>query len=137
MVARGSLPFLLFLLVLGLSSAPAVLAEAEQPTFVVVDPDGIYFGSGKHPKSPGVMSADEVWAEIPEYRRIIDEDLTEDDPVYHLLMKRATERFQKALKRLAKRDGYDMLGEVGAIEAKGDAEIPEVTRDMIDLVTRD
>ncbi len=134
MMPRGSVAVLL-LLAFGLSTA--VVAEGQEPSYEVVDPDAIYYGSGKHPKSPGVMAADDVWAEIPEYRRIIDEDLTEDDPVYHLLLKKATERFQKALKRLAKRDGYDMLGEVGAIEAKGGADLPDVTRDMIDLVTRD
>jgi hypothetical protein len=114
-----------------------VAADGETPAFEVVDAEGVYFGTGKHPKSPGEMLADDVWAEIPEYRRIIDEELTEDDPEYHLLLKRATERFQGALKKLAKRESYDMLAEAGAIRANGDKEIPDVTEDMIDLVTRD
>ena len=87
--------------------------------------------------NPGVMTADDVWSEIPEYKEIVDENLTDDDPKWHLLMAKATERFNKALKKLAQRDSYDMLGEVGAITAKGKKTIPDVTKEMIKLVTRD
>ena len=116
-------------------------AWAVETSYEVVDPDGIYFRSvrGRHPKAPAVLEADVVWAAIPEYRKIVDEGLTEDDARYHLLLKKATERFNKALKKLAKRDAYDMLGEVGAIAAHGEepAEIPMVTDDLAELVSRE
>jgi hypothetical protein len=114
----------------------ALAGDDDDPAFEVVDPDGIYYGSGSRPKTPGEMTADDVWAEIPEYKKIVEDDLDEDDPEYHLLLAKATERFNQALKTLAKRDSYDMLGEVGAIVAKGEATIPDVTKDMIKLVTR-
>jgi len=117
--------------------APRVARAADDPEFEVVDPDGVYYGHGKNPKVPGVMKADDVWSEIPEYKEIVDENLTDDDPKWHLLMAKATERFNKALKKLAQRDSYDMLGEVGAIVAKGKKTIPDVTKEMIKLVTRD
>ena len=115
------------------------VVQAEGNAFEVVDEDGIYFGEGEHPKAPAVCKADDVWAEIPEYKEIIEDELEDDDPRYHLLMKKATERFNKALEKAADRDDYDMIGEVGAIEAKGDnkKEIPDVTKDLIKLVTRD
>ncbi len=52
-------------------------------------------------------------------------------------MKKATERFNKALKKLARRDGYDMLGEVGSIKALKKKKIPDVTKEMVKLVSRD
>lgn len=105
--------------------------------FEVVKPDQIYYGVGKHPRAPAVLRADDVWAAIPEYKQILDDKLTDDDARYHLLMKKAAERYGKALKKLAKRDSYDMLGEVGSIRALGKKKIPDVTEEMIKLVTRD
>lgn len=107
--------------------------------FEVVDEDGIYYGQGEHPKKPAVAKADDVWSEIPEYKRIIEEELDEDDAAYHILMLKATARFEKALKKVAERDEYDMIGEVGSIESKGDKkkEIPDITKELIKLVSRD
>ena len=122
---------------LALALAAAEAAAAAKYDFEVVKSDEIYFGSGKHPKAPGVMTADDVWAVIPEYKQILEDELTDEDARYHLLMRKATERFSKALKKLAKRDSYDMLGETGSIKALGKKKIPEVTKEMIKLVTRD
>lgn len=120
----------------GLAVAEAGEAGAKYD-FEVLKSEEIYFGTGKHPKAPAVMTADDVWAAIPEYKRILEDKLTDDDARYHLLMKKAAERFSKALKKLAKRDSHDMLGEVGSIKALGKKTIPDVTREMIKLVTRD
>jgi hypothetical protein len=130
---------MLFIAVLGLLAGQAAWsAEADEVTYEVVDPDGIYFGSGDHPKAPAVIAADDVYAQIPEYKKVIDDDLDDDDPEYHLLMKKATERFAKALRKVAKRDGYDMIGEIGAIRVSGDSKtkIPDATDELIEIVSR-
>lgn len=121
-----------------LCSASASVA-ASKHDFDVVDRAAVYFGSGKHPKTPAVCNADDVWAKIPEYQTIVDDELTASDPRYHLLLKKATKRFQRALKKLARRDSYDMIGEIGSIKAVGKKKktIPTVTKDLIDLVARD
>jgi len=138
MLGKGSwkLAALLGAMCLVLGGAKTAKADDSEAAFEVVDTDSIYLGTGKNPKAPGVMVADDVWKEIPEYKKILDDDLTEDDPEYHLLMLKATERFNKALKALAKRDSYDMLGEVGSIKSTNGAKIPDVTKEMIKLVTR-
>ena len=107
--------------------------------FTVCDSSSIYYGKKKHPKTPAHCEADSVWSEIPEYKTIVEDDLGPDDPKYHLLLKRATKRFQRALKKLAKRDEYDVIGEIGSIKAVGKANktVPTVTSDLVDLVTRD
>ena len=122
-----------------LATLAALSARADEGhAFEVVDEDGIYYGAGKHPKTPAITEADDVWAEIPEYKQIVDEELDEDDANYHILMKKATERFSKALKKIAERDGYDMIGEKGSIESKGDKKkkIPDITKELIKLVKR-
>ena len=122
----------------GLAALIAPVQADEGHAFEVVDEDAIYYGEGKHPKTPAITEADDVWAEIPEYKQIVAEELEEDDPNYHILMKKATERFSKALKKIAERDGYDMIGEKGSIESKGDKKkkIPNITKELIKLVKR-
>jgi hypothetical protein len=122
-------------LVLGSVGLTVAAAETKYD-FEVRKPEEIYFGSGKHPKAPGELTADDVWAAIPEYKQILADELTDEDAQYHLLMKKAAERFSKALRKLAKRDSHDMLGEVGSIKALGKKKIPDVTKEMIRLVTR-
>jgi hypothetical protein len=138
MLGKGSLRVLVFAAgFICLVCGPEVaLGEEAEAAFDVVDTDGIYFGKGMHPKAPAVLVADDVWKEIPEYKKILADDLTEDDPEYHLLMLKATERFNQALKALAKRESYDMLGETGSIVAKNGGKIPDVTSEMVKLVTR-
>lgn len=139
MLGTGTRRLAVLLTTLGLAMGGASIVaaeEADEAAFEVVDSDGIYLGTGKNPKTPGVLVADDVWNEIPEYKKILADELTEDDPEYHLLMLKATERFNKALKALAKRDSHDMLGEVGSIRAKNGAKLPDVTREMVKLVTR-
>ncbi len=139
MLLKGALRLVLLVVWVGcmLGSPKVALGEdSEGAAFEVVDPEGIYFGKGTRPKGPGVLLADDVWKEIPEYKKILADDLTEDDPAYHLLMLKATERFNQALKSLAKRDSHDMLGETGSIVAKGGGKIPDVTSEMIKLVSR-
>ncbi len=123
-------------LVLGSLGLAAGAAETEH-AFEVVSADEIYFGTGKHPRAPAVLVADDVWAAIPEYKQILKDKLTDEDAQYHILLRKAADRFSKALKKLAKRDSYDMLGEKGSIKALGKKKIPEVTKELIKLVTRD
>ena len=123
--------------VLALAVLPA-RGEKQDHDYQVTDPSAVYLGSGKHPKSPAVISADKVWAEIPEYKTILEEGLTDEDPRYHLLMKRATKRFEDALVKEAKRESYDLIAEVGAVKAlKKGKKIPSATAGLIELVSRD
>ncbi len=123
--------------VLALAVLPA-RGEKEDHDYEVTDPSAVYLGSGKHPGSPAVISADKVWAEIPEYKTVLEEGLTDEDARYHLLMKKATRRFEEALVKEAKRESYDLIAELGAVKAlKKGKKIPSATAGMIELVSRD
>ncbi|MEE8105263.1 MAG: hypothetical protein V3T86_06990 [Planctomycetota bacterium] len=111
-------------------------ADETKPDFEVTDDDQVYYGSGDTPDAPAICRADDVWAKIPEYKKIVDDDLDEDDAEYHLLMKKATERFESALEDLAKREEYDLIAEEGAIKANNGKKIPDGTDDLVDLVSR-
>ena len=117
----------------------AAIGDDGEHDFEVVRPADIYYGSGQHPNAPAVIEANKVWAEIPEYKKILEDELTDDDPEYHILMRKATERFEKALKTVAEREKYDMIGEVGSIKAIGEEKkaIPVATKQLIEVVSRD
>jgi len=134
---RAAVPFRLLAILALLGISAGLSAEEENHDFDVVDADGVYYGKGSHPKTPASIRADDVWAKIPEYRKILDDDLDEDDPEYHLLMKKASERFSRALEKEAKRESYDLIAEEGAVKANGSKTIPDATKDLIDLVSRD
>ena len=125
-----------FACALALAVLPA--RAADDHDYEVTDSSAVYLGSGKHPKTPAVISVDRVWAEIPEYKTIIEEGLTDEDPRYHLLMKKASRRFEGALAKEAKRESYDLIAEVGAVKVlKKGKKIPNTTAGMIELVSRD
>ena len=125
-----------FACALALTVLPA--RAADDHDYEVTDSSAVYLGSGKHPKTPAVISVDRVWAEIPEYKTIVEEGLTDEDPRYHLLMRKATKRFEDALVKEAKRESYDLIAEVGAVKAlKKGKKVPSATAGMIELVSRD
>ena len=121
------------------SAMASAWMTADQREFEVVNISEIYYGSGSHPNRPAVFRADEVWAEIPEYSKLLELELTGLDRHYHMLLKRARLQFHGALKKLARRDGYDMIGEIGSVLAVGEkrASIPIVTQDLVDILARD
>ena len=115
----------------------AMVSAADSHDYEVVTPDQIYLGKGKHPKTPAVIKADDVWDQIPEYKKIVEDELTEDDPKYHILMKKATARFNKGLKKLSKRDSHDMIGEKDSIKVLNKKKkLDDATKELIKLVSR-
>ena len=51
------------------------LLEVMMAVSEVTDDDEVYYGSGATPDAPAICSADDVWAKIPEYKKIVDDDL--------------------------------------------------------------
>jgi hypothetical protein len=126
---RGS--FLLpVLLLVGLAGP----ARADIGDYRCVDPGRVYHGNPRLIRKPAEISADRVYAEIPEYQRILSENLTDKDVRYHFLMRKASERFSRAVKAMAGEKGYDFVAEAGAVEVvKKDADRPpDCTQDVID-----
>jgi hypothetical protein len=99
---------------------------------VVLDASKVYLGNpkkAKNVKKPAVLKIRKVYAVIPAYQRIIDEDLTKSDARYHLLMAEATRTFRKALKKVAVERGHDFVAESGAITSG--SPLPDLTKIVI------
>jgi hypothetical protein len=112
---------------------PAGVAWAEAGDYRVVDGGKVYLGNGRLFARPCVVQADRVYREIAEYREILDKGLTDKDARYHFLMKRASERFLDAVKRMATELDFDLVAEVGVVKPakRGVEGAPERTDDVI------
>ena len=86
----------------------------------------IYFGDPGDFKKPAVVDVDAVYAKIPEYRRIVEKNMHRDNPLYQILLTRASERFRKALSKCARLRGYDLIGGLGSIELEKKT-VPNIT----------
>jgi len=110
---------LLATLVAGLwLAAPAARADDAKdkgPAYRVLDVSLVYVGNPRLFKKPATVDADRVYRAIPEYREILEKNLTDRDVRYHFLLKKASDKFSKALIALAKDLEYDLIASVGAL----------------------
>ena len=99
------------------ATTPAtVFAEdTKGPVYRVNDPSLVYQGNPRLFKKPCAVSADRVYRAIPEYREILDKNLTDKDVRYHFLMKKASDKFSRAIKDLARDLSYDLVAGSGAV----------------------
>jgi hypothetical protein len=99
--------------------APSVVAAdpptKDSPSWRVDDPTLVYLGNPRLFKKPCVVSADRVYRSIPEYQEILEKNLTDKDVRYHFLMKKASDKFSRAIKDLARDLSYDLVAGVGAL----------------------
>ena len=85
------------------------------PSYRVVDPSLVYLGNPRLFKKPCSVAADRVYRAIPEYMEILDKNLTDKDVRYHFLMKKASDKFVRAIRALARDLAYDLVAGAGAI----------------------
>ncbi len=108
--------------------ADADAAETKKKAHV--DAAAVYFGNAKHWSKPAEVDPDLVYAEIPEYRKIVEDELEPDDPKYQLLLSKASKRFLAAVAKAARDAGHDMVARSGSIQNVED--VPDLTQSVID-----
>jgi hypothetical protein len=120
--ARRGLSILLPALLLcaaSLGGGPARRAVAADDTakasYRVVDVSLVYVGNPRLFKKPCVVDADRVYRAIPEYAEILEKNLTDRDVRYHFLLRKASEKFARAVAAVAKAGEYDLVAAVGAV----------------------
>jgi hypothetical protein len=91
----------------------------------------IYHGDPSYCEKAAVVDVNAVYRKIPEYREIKEKSIEKDGPRYYFLLLEAGKKFRHALRRVASREGYDVIGGLGAISFP-DREVPEVTDAVID-----
>ena len=108
-------------------------AEAGIGDYSCSDPSKVYYGNVRLFQRPAQVDCDRVYARIPEYKEIVRRRLTDKDPQYHIIMKRATKRFSEAVKKMARANRHDLVAQKGAVaKAKKKAgDIPDRTAEVI------
>lgn len=94
-----------------------------------VDAESVVYGDARNWEKPAEVDIDAVYAEISEYKEIVEKKIAPNDARYDLLMAKARKRFRDALQAVAKDGGYDLIAKVGAV--KGCESVPVVTKDVI------
>lgn len=113
--------------------AVADAPKKEGPSYRVDDPTLVYLGNPRLFKKPCAVSADRVYRAIPEYQEILDKNLTDKDVRYHFLMKKASDKFSRAVKDLARDLSYDLVAGTGAVSpaTKDTPAVPDETSSAI------
>lgn len=115
---RSALAWLAAVLVLVgiVPTARAEDAKDKGPQYRVTDVSLVYVGNPRLFKKPCVVDADRIYKAIPEYQEIVEKNLTDRDVRYHFLMKKASDKFSRAVRALAKDLEYDLVSGLGSVQ---------------------
>jgi hypothetical protein len=118
---------------IGPRASTADTPKKEAPAYKVDDPTLVYLGNPRLFKKPCAVSADRVYRAIPEYQEILEKNLTDKDVRYHFLMKKASDKFSRAVKDLARDLAYDLVAGSGAVSPanKDTPAVPDETASAI------
>lgn len=106
----------------------------DEPVVKITNSSRVYYPAtvkrGAKFKKPAVLVSATVFDAIPEWQEIKKKGLKKDDPEYHLLHKRASDKFCTAIKKVATASGYDIIAETGAIDCKNCTAV-EITSEVV------
>ena len=100
---------------------------------VTVKEEKIYYGTAKEYSSPAQLELCKVLDATKEWQRIKKEKIKNDNPLYWILVQRANEKVQAAIKKVATDKKYDLVGELGYITGNPNP-IPEITQQVIEAL---
>ena len=116
-------------------SVTALDPGTDEPVVKITNSSRVYYPTtikrGAKFKKPAIVVSSTVFDSIPEWKEIKEKGLKKGDAEYHLLHKRASDKFCDALKRVRVANGYDIVAETGAIECKN-CTATEITQAVID-----
>ncbi len=84
-------------------------------------------------KAPAILKTSTVFNSIPEWKEIKRKNLTDRDAEYHLLLKAANDKFNKAVATVQKAKSYDIIAETGAIKCEKITPA-EITSDVVKAI---
>src|SRR5688572_8773156 len=94
--------------------------------------DDVYHGKKDGSKKPAEIKAQDVFNEIAEYKKIKEKGLTKDDAEYWVLLNKANEKFNKAVKKVADEEKHDCVAEKGKV--KFDSTPVDITKKVIEAL---
>ena len=112
----------------GCGSSDEDVAERGLGDYTVLDASRPYLGRAALVMKPAVVRIDAVYGHVSEYQDILRERLGDSQPRYHLLMRKASQRFGEAVAAMARALGHDYVCEAGTIEVSRDGVAPPPDR---------
>jgi predicted amino acid dehydrogenase len=130
-------PFLL-LLAAHLTTCPAAaLPSSPEPVEVTVlngarvyHPVTLGTGDKLDVTRFGTVVSHTIFSAIPEYQEVKRRNLDPASAEYAIFMKKASDRFAGAIARTAQAGAYELIAEVGAIQARN-ATAPDITSEVL------
>lgn len=104
------------------------------PLFAYLSDTEIYYGKKDGAKKPAEIKAQDAFNEIPEYKKIKEKGLTKDDAEYWVLLNKANEKFNKAVKKVAEEEKHDVVAEKGKV--KFDSTPADITKKVIEALKK-
>ena len=101
-------------------------------SLIVGGASDIYYGKKDGAKKPAEIKAADVFNEIAEYKKIKEKGLTKDDAEYWVLLNKANEKFNKAVKKAAEAGKHDVVAEKG--KHKFDSTPVDITKKVIEAL---
>ncbi|MBI1849017.1 MAG: hypothetical protein HYR85_01605 [Planctomycetes bacterium] len=86
---------------------------------ITVNEQMVLLGNAQKFTKAATVNTAEVFKNIPSYKQIKTDGLTEKDAKYWILLEQANKDFNKALGEVAKAGSHDLVTEAGGITANG------------------
>ena len=102
------------------------------PAITSPGPAKVYYGKLDGAKKPSEVTAKKVFEIIPEYKEIVERELSKDDPEYIALLNKANIKFFDAVRKAAQKSGRDVVVEKGYAQLEG--EVIDLTQKAIDSI---
>jgi len=116
-----------FLLFSGLAHAKPPARHAIKPAPKVVISGSVLLGSSERFSKVAEVDRSAVFAQIPAFQELREEELSRSNPRYHFLIVKANRVFRSVLTRVAKENGVDLVVTKGGVRASG-VEVSDLTR---------
>jgi hypothetical protein len=124
-----SVAVLVVVLVAGAVAAPG----SDRPRTTPVGK--VYFGNPRNFQCPAELEAAKIFRVIPEYQQLVRDKVEPSDPRYWSLMDKATNRFIRALVTVAKKYGYDLIGEKDFLRGhRLESKVEDITLVVLDEI---
>ena len=144
---KNALPPTILVLALAaiVTLAPSIPAATEpssniapaDPVVTITNASQVYYPTrvkkGAKFKKPAVLTTSTIFDSIPEWKEIKKKKLTKKDAEYHLLLKKANDKFNSALTTVQSAGSYDIIAEEGAITVKG-GKATDVNKDVVNAL---
>lgn len=109
------------------------VGKQKHATQVQIRSRDVYFGRYRSFAKPAVLDTQKVFNAISYYQELKSAGLTKKSGRYWILIQKSNKVFYKAMKRLAERNGFDLIGARDSIMIDGSNPV-DVTDEIIKIV---